>query len=155
MIDPQHPRMLTPIGIPGNHEDPLDRLRLPLVAILTAASDCLAQTHETGRPEARTISERRLHDALEHLNPSPRASAPDDAFRKLAQLEGSTLDARNHTFHRMLMKGGSVEYRSGGGAVGGAQVLGLDLENAVNIDGLDGLAAAPDLQGGIPGAVRL
>ena len=61
--------------------------------------------------------ERRVRDAFARLNPSLSASALDDAFRKLTQPEGATLEARNRSFHRMLVNGVTVEYRTAGGAI--------------------------------------
>ena len=85
---------------------------------------------------SEVILERRLLDALDRLNPDLPAEALDDAFRKLTRPEGSTLAARNRAFHRMLVDGVTVEYRSAGGAVRGAQVLGLDFEKPANNDWL-------------------
>ncbi len=59
----------------------------------------------------RSCSTSRLRDALAELNPSLPPSALDDAYRKLTRPEGSTLEARNRTFHRMLVDGVEVEYR--------------------------------------------
>ena len=72
--------------------------------------------------------ERRLRDALARLNPELPSEALDDAYRKLTRPEGSTLKARNRAFHRMLVEGVNVEYRTDGGAIRGAQatVLGYD-----------------------------
>ena len=71
---------------------------------------------------SEVILEQRLHDALEQLNPDLPAPALDDAFRKLTRPEGSTLEARNRVFHRMLVDGVTIEYRSARGAMRGAQV---------------------------------
>ncbi len=53
----------------------------------------------------QVVLERRLRDALAGLNPGLPESALDDAFRKLIRPEGSTLEARNRAFHRMLVNG--------------------------------------------------
>ena len=53
---------------------------------------------------------RRLRDALARLNPGLPPEALDDAYRKLTRLEGASLDARNRTFHRMLVAGVTVEF---------------------------------------------
>ena len=79
---------------------------------------------------------RRLLDALDRLNPGLPAEALEEAFRKLSRPEGCTLEARNRAFHRMLVDGVTVEYRSAGGTVRGAQVLGLDFENPAHNDWL-------------------
>ncbi|MGH7798429.1 MAG: type I restriction endonuclease subunit R [Candidatus Binatia bacterium] len=77
----------------------------------------------------------RLREALVRLNPSLPAEAIDDAFRKLTRLEGATLDARNRTFHRLLVDGVTVEYRSDG-AIRGAQARLIDFDNPDNNDWL-------------------
>ena len=94
----------------------------------------IADSERTDYSEA--ILEHRLRDALDRLNPTLPADALEDAFRKLARPEGSTLETRNRAFHRMLVDGVTVEYRSAGGAVRGAQVQGLDYENPANNDWL-------------------
>ena len=85
---------------------------------------------------SEVILERRLLDALDRLNPDLPAEALDDAFRKLTRPEGSTVEARNRAFHRMLVDGVTVEYPTEGGAVRGAQVLGLDFDYSANNDWL-------------------
>ena len=88
----------------------------------------------------QVILERRLQDALAELNPTLPASALEDAFRKLIRPEGSTLEARNRAFHRMLVDGVTVEYRSSDGlpeqisAIRGAQVRVIDFDNPDNND---------------------
>ena len=82
------------------------------------------------------VLEHRLSDALDRLNSDLPAKALDDAFRKLRHPQGSTLEARNRAFHRMLVDGVTVEYGSAGGAVQGAQVPVLDYENPANNDWL-------------------
>ena len=85
---------------------------------------------------SQVILERRLLDALNRLNPDLPAGALEDAFRKLTRPEGSTLEARNRAFHRKLVEGVTIEYRSAGGTVRGAQVSGLDFQNPANNDWL-------------------
>ena len=80
--------------------------------------------------------EHRLREALARLNPALPADALDDAFRKLTRPDGSTLEARNRAFHRMLVDGVTVEYRTAGGTLRGAQVSILDYENPANNDWL-------------------
>ena len=88
----------------------------------------------------QVILERRLQDALAELNPTLPASALEDAFRKLIRPEGSTLEARNRAFHRMLVDGVTVEYRSSDGlpehigAIRGAQVRVINFDNPANND---------------------
>ena len=67
------------------------------------------------------VLKHRLRDALDRLNPSVPAEALDDAVRKATQPGGSTLETRNRAFHRMLVEGVTVEYRTDEGVVRGAQ----------------------------------
>ena len=69
------------------------------------------------------------------LNPTLPAEAIDDAFRKITRLEGATLDARNRTFHRLLVDGVTVEYRADG-TIRGAQARLIDFDNPDNNDWL-------------------
>ena len=72
------------------------------------------------------VLEGRVRDALARLNPGLPPDALDDAFRRLTRPEGSTLEARNRAFHRMLVGGVAVEYRAEDGDVRGARVAVLD-----------------------------
>ena len=76
----------------------------------------------------QVVLERRLRDALVTLNPGLPASALDDAFRKLARAEGSTLEALNRSFHRMLLNGVYVEYSASDGNTRG------DLAHVIDFD---------------------
>ena len=75
------------------------------------------------------VLEQRLRDALARLNPDLPRDALDDAFRKLTRPDGSTLEARNRAFHRLLVLGVNVEYRTDGGAIRGAQAAVIDYAN--------------------------
>ena len=77
----------------------------------------------------QTVLERRLRDALPRLNPSLPASALEDAFRKLTRPEGATLEARNCSFHRMLVNGVNVEYRSADGNIRGEPAKVIDFDD--------------------------
>ncbi len=74
----------------------------------------------------------RLREALSRLNPDLPASALDDALRELTRPTGSTLDARNRSFHRMLVDGVPVEYPAPDGRIRGdhARVLDFDQPDA-------------------------
>ena len=78
------------------------------------------------------VLERRLRDALARLNPELPSTAWDDAFRKLIRPEGPTLEARNRAFHRMLVDGVTVEYRTDSGAIRGTQVRVIDFDDPAN-----------------------
>ena len=71
----------------------------------------------------------RLRDALSRTNPSLPPSALDDALRRLTHPEGATLEARNRSFHRMLVAGVTVEYRAPDGAIRGEQARVIDFED--------------------------
>ena len=74
------------------------------------------------------VLEQRLRDALARLNADLPSEALEDAFRKLTRPEGSTIEARNRAFHRMLAEGVNVEYRTAAGAIRGAQAAVLDYD---------------------------
>ena len=82
------------------------------------------------------VLEQRLRDALALLNPGLPDTSLDDAFRKLTRPEGSTLEARNRAFHRMLVDGVTVEYRADNGAVRGAQARVIDFDDPAGNDWL-------------------
>ena len=84
----------------------------------------------------QVVLERRLRDALAELNPDLPASALDDAHRKLTRPEGSTLEARDRAFHRMLVNGVGIEYREAGGRVRGDLVRVIDFDEPANNDWL-------------------
>ena len=82
----------------------------------------------------KVVLERRLRDALAELNPTLPLDALDDAYRKLTRPEGSTLEARNREFHRMLINGVEIEYRESGGQVRGELVQVIDFDEPANND---------------------
>jgi len=84
----------------------------------------------------QVILEQRLRDALARLNPDLPAESLDDAFRKLTRPEGSTLEAQNRAFHRMLVVGVTVEYRTPEGGIRGAQARVIDFDDIENNDWL-------------------
>ena len=84
----------------------------------------------------QVVLDQRLRNVLSRLNPHLPASALDDAFRKLTQPEGATLEARNRSFHRMLVNGVTVEYRAPDGNIRGEQVQVVDFDHPGNNDWL-------------------
>lgn len=82
------------------------------------------------------VLSRRLRDALERLNPKLPAEALEDAFRRITNPPGATLEARNRAFHRMLTEGVTVEYRRADGRIAGAQARVVDFEEPDNNDWL-------------------
>ena len=81
---------------------------------------------------SQVVLARRIRDALAELNPGVPSEALDDALRRLTSPEGSTLEARNRSFHRMLVDGVNVEHRAEDGSIRGAQVRILDFDNPAN-----------------------
>ncbi len=77
----------------------------------------------------QTVLEERLRDALYQLNPSLPPSALNDALRRLTHPEGATLETRNRSFHRMLVTGVTVEYRTPDGAIRGEQARVIDFDD--------------------------
>ena len=84
----------------------------------------------------QVILEQRLSKAIAQLNPSLPTDATKSAFRRLIQPAGSTLEARNHAFHKMLVDGVTVEFRREDGSIGGAQARVLDFDDPDNNDWL-------------------
>ncbi len=82
------------------------------------------------------VLEQRLRDALDRLNAELPDDALDDAFGKVIRPAGSTLETRNRAFHRLVVDGATIEYRTAEGAVRGAQVSVIDYRNPVNNDWL-------------------
>ena len=122
----------------------MDLLKLSESDVETAALEWLAalgwrMAHgpdiapDTPRAErdnyGQVVLEGRLWASLAGLNPSLPASALLDALRKLAHPEGATLEARNRDFHRMLVSGVTVEYRTADGVIRGEQARVIDFEN--------------------------
>ena len=93
-------------------------------------------SHAERASYSQVLLERRLRDALAQLNPELPVSSLDDAFKKLARPEGSTLGARNRAFHRMLVDGVTVEYRTADGQIRGAQARVIDFDTPENNDWL-------------------
>ena len=92
-----------------------------------------AERNEYGQ----VVLERWLQHALVELNPVMPASALEDAYLKLTSPQGATLEARNRSFHRMLVDGVTVEYRSSDeqtSAIRGDQVRVIDFDNPANND---------------------
>src|SRR5262245_15761955 len=63
---------------------------------------------------SQVILADRLRKALVRLNPTLPSEAIDDAFRQITRLDAATLEARNRVFHRLLVNGVTVEYRTDG-----------------------------------------
>ena len=82
----------------------------------------------------QVVLEQRLLDALADLNPNLPSTALDDAIRKLMLPQGATLEARNRNFHKMLIEGVQVEYRTADGSIRGDMVSVVDFNDHRNND---------------------
>ena len=89
------------------------------------------------RPDhGAVVLERRLRSAFAQLNPVMPASACGDAYRRLLNPQGSTLEARNRSFHRMLVDGVPVEYKTESGDTRGARARVVDYDRPESNDWL-------------------
>ena len=84
----------------------------------------------------KVVLEQRLRNTLARLNPDLPTVALEDVFHKLIRPQGSTLEARNRAFHRMVVDGVTVEYHTDNGTVRGAQARVIDFDDPVNNDWL-------------------
>ena len=75
----------------------------------------------------------RLKSALSRINPSLPPATLEDAFRKLSLLNSPSLIQQNRLFHKMLVEGIPVEYRSGDRIVHDSAKL-VDWDNTENND---------------------
>ena len=99
--------------------------------------DIAPETPDAERDDYRqVVLEHRLRGAIAELNPTLPPSTLDDACRKLTHPDGSTLEARNRAFHRMLVNGVEVEYPDADGRVRGDQVRVIDFDNPNSNDWL-------------------
>ena len=80
------------------------------------------------------VLDRRLRQALEHLNPDLPSEAIEDAYRRLTRPDEPSLVTRNHAFHQRLAEGVTVEYTRPDGSIGGALVRVIDFDHPDNND---------------------
>ena len=85
--------------------------------------------HGMRASHAEVVFESVVRSALRRLNPDLPEEALDDALRKLTRPAGATLAARNRSFHRLLVDGVTVEYRTAGGSIRGAQAQVIDFDD--------------------------
>lgn len=79
---------------------------------------------------------RRLLAALGRLNPELSVDVIEEAVRRLARTESSSLVQNNRAFHRMLAEGVAVEHRREDGSIAGVQVRLIDFDAPDNNDWL-------------------
>jgi len=75
----------------------------------------------------------RVKFSLSRLNPSLPSETLEDAFRKLSRLDSPSLIQQNRLFHKILVEGIPVEYRSGDRIVHDSAKL-VDWDNIENND---------------------
>ena len=85
---------------------------------------------------SRVVLEGRLRAGVERLNPGLPAYAREDALRRLTRPEGALTEIRNRNFHRMLVDGVPVEYRTRNNRIKGVQARVIDFEEPGNNDWL-------------------
>ena len=101
--------------------------------IVISGPDISPETPEAERDSwNQVILPRRLHQALQQLNPELPSSAIEDAFRKLERPDLPSLVANNHIVHSYLVEGVPIEYERPDGSIGGGLVRVLDFANPGN-----------------------
>jgi type I restriction enzyme R subunit len=80
----------------------------------------------------QVVLERRLHQALQRLNPKIPSNALEEAFRKLIRPDSPSLVANNHVIHRYMVEGVPVEYQRKDGSIGGDLVRVFDYDKPEN-----------------------
>jgi type I restriction enzyme, R subunit len=80
------------------------------------------------------ILEHRLRAALERLNPGVPFDGLEEAFRKLSRIGDPSLILANRAFHRMLVNGIEVEYRTADGTIKGDTLRVLDFAHPFEND---------------------
>jgi type I restriction enzyme R subunit len=88
------------------------------------------------RDYQQVVLEERLRNAIAALNPDLPEEAIEEAYRKVLNPEGATLEQRNRAFHRMLIEGVPVDYRTGSGERRGGQARIVDFDAPDNNDWL-------------------
>ncbi len=69
-----------------------------------------------------------VRGSLRRLNSGLPEETLDDALRRLTRPEGATVEARDRSFHRMVVDGVNVECRDADGAVRGVQARVIDFD---------------------------
>lgn len=82
----------------------------------------------------QVVLQQRLSDAATHLNPDLPPEAIDNAIRVATTANSPNLITNNHTFHRYLLEGISVEYTNAAGERKSDRVQLIDFQNPDNND---------------------
>ena len=101
---------------------------------IVSGPDMLPGSESAWQTYADVVLRDVLNGALARLNPSLPHDAVDAALQGLTRPDGSTLEARNRTFHRLLVDGAPVEYRTADGSIRCALAQVLDFEAPANND---------------------
>jgi type I restriction enzyme R subunit len=88
------------------------------------------------RDYQQVVLEERLRNAIAALNPDLPEEAIQEAYRKVLNPEGATLEQRNRVFHRMLVDGVPVDYRTPSGEIRGGRARIVDFDAPDNNDWL-------------------
>ena len=133
--DPQVPQ-----GVSGLDEAGVEEAALGWLAELGWSVAHGAEVNPDSAPLERAdygavVLDATLREALARLNPQLPAEALRGAVRRLTRPEGTTVEARNRAFHRLVVDGVTVEYRDGG-RVRGAQARVIDFDDPTNNDWL-------------------
>lgn len=100
---------------------------------IISGPDIAPETPEAERETwDQVILPRRLHQALQQLNPGLPSSAIEDAYRKLEHPDLPSLIANNHVIHKYFIEGVPIEYERPDGSIGGGLVRVLDFDNIEN-----------------------
>ncbi|MBK8915698.1 MAG: type I restriction endonuclease subunit R [Phycisphaerales bacterium] len=95
-----------------------------------------------GEPDAErdsldeVILSGRLRAALARLNPQASGDTIDEAYRRIARVDGADAVSRNRAFHKMLVDGVTVEQKRPDGSIAGVIVRLADFDEADNNDWL-------------------
>ena len=84
----------------------------------------------------QVVLERRLKDALERLNPDLDNQGLEHALRRIINLDGPALEARNRSFHLDLINGVTVDKRFPDGTISGVPARIVNFENPQENDWL-------------------
>ena len=84
----------------------------------------------------QVVLERRLRDALERLNPDLDNQGLEHALRRIINLDGPALEARNRSFHLDLINGVTVDKRFPDGTISGVPARIVNFENPQENDWL-------------------
>ncbi|MBM3181243.1 MAG: type I restriction endonuclease subunit R [Chloroflexi bacterium] len=92
----------------------------------------LAEGGGKERDYNEVVLSKRLHSAIERINPNIPAGARDDAFKKVMRSAALTVIDNNEAFHRLLVDGVDVKFSVGDGKTRTDKVWLVDFNNPEN-----------------------